>query len=97
MHIVTKFLVLAAAVLSVLLAALTIAYASNASRIVAEYNDEGARRVAAEARLATAALQQGEAQVRLQAEPTGWRRRRRARASRARSPASGRRRGRRRR
>ena len=68
MHIVTKFLVLAAAVLSVLLAALTIAYASNASRIVAEYNDEGARRVAAEARLATAALQQGEAQVRLQAE-----------------------------
>ena len=39
MHIVTKFLVVIAAVLSVLLAGLTIAYTSNAERIVSDLND----------------------------------------------------------
>lgn len=49
MHWLTKAFVLAAAVLAVLLSALTIAYSSNADKIVGDYYDEQARRTSAEA------------------------------------------------
>ncbi|MDX2148896.1 MAG: hypothetical protein SFZ23_15380 [Planctomycetota bacterium] len=52
MHIVTKILVVFAAVLAVFLSALTIAYSSNADRIVADYNAQVDRAVTAEASLA---------------------------------------------
>jgi len=48
-HWLTKAFVLAAAVLAVLLSALTIAYSSNADKIVGDYYDEQARRTSAEA------------------------------------------------
>lgn len=68
MHILTKVLVVFAAVLSIFLAALTIAYSTNTDRITADYNQESARRVAAEA-LANAQLAQGgEERVRLNAQ-----------------------------
>jgi hypothetical protein len=68
-HIVTKILVIFAAILSVFLAALAIAYSSNADRIVGDYNAEQSRRVAAEGQLGVTksthamALQESQAQV----------------------------------
>lgn len=59
MHIVTKVLVVFAAILAVFLAALTIAYSSNADRIVASHNDEVARRQQAEASLSAQAATHG--------------------------------------
>lgn len=52
MHFVTKILVVAAAVLAILLAALTIAYSSNADRIVGSYYDMEAVKTATEASMA---------------------------------------------
>ncbi len=52
MHFVTKILVVAAAVLAILLAALTIAYSSNADRIVGSYHDMEAVKTATEASMA---------------------------------------------
>jgi len=52
LHILTKFLVVFAAVLSVLLAGLSIAYTSNADRIVSEYNIERDRAAKAEGQAA---------------------------------------------
>ena len=49
MHIVTKFLVVFAAALSILLAGLSIAYTSNADRIVAELQVERDRAAKADA------------------------------------------------
>lgn len=48
MHVVTKILVVFAAILSLLLAALTMAYASNADTIKKAFKNESAARVAAE-------------------------------------------------
>lgn len=48
MHILSKIFVVFAAVLSILLAGLTMAYAVNADRILADYNAEASRRKAAE-------------------------------------------------
>ncbi len=48
MHVVTKILVVAAAILCIALAALSMAYAVNADRIVAEHRSEVDRRVATE-------------------------------------------------
>lgn len=59
MHIVTKVLVVFAAILAVFLAALTIAYSSNADRIVASHNDEVSRRQQAEASLSAQAATHG--------------------------------------
>jgi TolA-binding protein len=67
-HIVTKILVVFAAVLSVFLAALTIAYSSNADRIVGDFNDQSSRRAAAEASLAAASASQAQALGELQAQ-----------------------------
>lgn len=53
MHIVTKFLVLMAAVLSVLLSGLTIAYTSNASRLVQDHKDSRAALAKAEGQAAS--------------------------------------------
>ncbi len=52
MHILTKFLVVFAAVLSVLLAGLSIAYTSNADRIVSEFNVERDRATKSEGQAA---------------------------------------------
>lgn len=60
MHTVTKVLVVFAAVLSVLLAALTMAYAVNADRITADRMAEVNRRVQAEANSATSTAQANE-------------------------------------
>ena len=49
MHIITKIFVVFAAILSVLLAALSVAYSANADRIVAGYKDAEARAAAANA------------------------------------------------
>lgn len=51
MHIVTKVLVVFAAVLAVLLSALTMAYSVNADRIVSEYSSQRDQRSAVEAQL----------------------------------------------
>lgn len=53
MHIVTKFLVIFAAVLSILLAGLSIAYTSNADKIVSELNVERDRAAKADAQAAS--------------------------------------------
>lgn len=60
MHVVTKILVILAAILSVFLSALVISYSVNADRIVADYQNEQLRRAASEAALATAAAQHAE-------------------------------------
>ncbi len=57
MHILTKVLVLFAAVLSIFLSALTIAYSANADRILADYTNEKNGRAAAEASAAASAAQ----------------------------------------
>lgn len=49
MHFVTKFFVVCAAVLSLFLSALVIAYSVNADRITADYQAESQRRIAMEA------------------------------------------------
>jgi len=59
-HVLTKLFVVVAALLSVGLAALTMAYATSADRIVAEYRSEQARRVGAEAALSAAEAQHAE-------------------------------------
>lgn len=48
MHILSKIFVVVAAVLSILLAGLTMAYAVNADRVLADYSAEQARRIAAD-------------------------------------------------
>lgn len=68
MHIVTKVLVVFAAVLSVFLAALTISYATNADRIIMDQQAEGVRRINAEALLAAYKATGGEETTRLKAE-----------------------------
>lgn len=68
MHWLTKVLVIFAAVLSVLLAGLTISMASNADRIVSDYEQERARRVAAEAVRADEAGRASQEQSRLAAQ-----------------------------
>ena len=60
MHVLTKLFVVIAALLSVGLAALTMAYATSADRIVAEYRSEQARRIGAEAALTAAEAQHAE-------------------------------------
>lgn len=54
MHIITKFFVVFAAILSVLLAALSVAYSTNADRIVAGYKDSESRAAAASSTAAEA-------------------------------------------
>lgn len=51
MHILTKVFVLIAAVLSIMMASLAIAYSVNVDRIIADYRDEQAARVSAETEL----------------------------------------------
>lgn len=68
MHILTKVLVISAAVLSVFLAALTIAYSTNAERIVSQFQTERNLRIATEAMLHGAKSQAGEEQARLNAQ-----------------------------
>ncbi|MDX2016851.1 MAG: hypothetical protein SFY95_04320 [Planctomycetota bacterium] len=66
MHILTKVLVVVAAVLSVFLSTLVIAYSLNAGRIVADYQFESNRRAAAEARLASDSATNSDERSRLQ-------------------------------
>ncbi len=54
MHTVTKVLVVFAALLCVLLSALTMSYAINADRIVSDWNAQAQRRIQAETRLSEA-------------------------------------------
>lgn len=68
MHILTKVLVISAAVLSVFLAALTIAYATNAERITSQFQAERNLRIAAESALNGARAVSGEEQARLNAQ-----------------------------
>lgn len=65
MHFVTKFFVICAAVLSIFLSALVVAYAANAGRITQDYQQEVLRRVAAEASLADQRGQHGSEVARL--------------------------------
>jgi chromosome segregation ATPase len=65
-HILTKVLVVVAAVLSVFLSTLVIAYSLNAGRIVADYQFESNRRAAAEARLASDSATNSDERSRLQ-------------------------------
>lgn len=68
MHWLTKVLVIFAAVLSVLLAGLTISMASNADRIVADFKEERDLRIAAEAARADEAGRSSQEQQRLAAQ-----------------------------
>ncbi len=68
MHFVTKILVVAAAVLAILLAALTIAYSSNADRIVGSYYDMEAVKTATEASHAAQAAIHGTQEANSQAK-----------------------------
>jgi uncharacterized phage infection (PIP) family protein YhgE len=65
-HIVTKILVFAAAVLSLVLAALTISYSVNADRVVRGYTSERNLKLTAEASQKAAELQLAEETARLQ-------------------------------
>lgn len=71
MHVLTKILVVFCAVLSLLLAALTMAYATNADRIRANFDSERALRLSSEAearaQIAAAASAAATAEARLQA------------------------------
>lgn len=71
MHFVTKILVVAAAVLAILLAALTIAYSSNADRIVGSYYDMEAVKTATEASHAAQAAIHGTQEANSQGEDCG--------------------------
>jgi hypothetical protein len=64
-HIVTKILVFAAAVLSLVLAALTISYSVNADRVTKGYRDAVAARTAAEMQSAADHLDRAEQEARL--------------------------------
>lgn len=68
MHILTKVLVISAAVLSVFLAALTIAYATNADRITSQFQAERNDKVAAMSALNATKSEAGEEQARLNAQ-----------------------------
>lgn len=57
MHVVTKILIVFCAILSLILAALTMAFATNASAIRRSVGDEQARRIAAETAVASNAQQ----------------------------------------
>ncbi len=71
MHIVTKILIVFGAVLSVLLSALTIAYASNADTLATSFRGEQAARLAAESERASGiALSQTEKAALQQAKET---------------------------
>jgi uncharacterized phage infection (PIP) family protein YhgE len=67
-HILTKILVALACILSVFLAALTIAYTANADRIVADHTQLTARVAAAEAAAAAEKITAGDLQVRMTAQ-----------------------------
>jgi hypothetical protein len=67
-HILTKVLMVFAAVLAIFLSALTIAYSANTDKIVSDYAQESARRAAAEASASVQVAQAGEEQVRLNAQ-----------------------------
>jgi hypothetical protein len=64
-HILTKIFVVIATFLSIALSMLVIAYATNVDRVRADYADEFARRVSAEASLGVAASQAKSESVRL--------------------------------
>ena len=68
MHIITKIFVVFAAVLAVLLSALSVAYSTNADRIVASVKDQRARVAALRAEVAAAASTHAEEVERIQAE-----------------------------
>lgn len=68
MHILTKILVALACILSVFLAALTIAYSANADRIVADHAQLTARLAAAEAAAAAEKITAGDLQIRMTAQ-----------------------------
>lgn len=72
MHGLTKILVLLAAVLSIFLSAMVIAYAANTDRIQSDYAAERSLRYAAEASLASQAGMWAQEQNRLQQEITRW-------------------------
>lgn len=65
MHVVTKILIVFCAILSLILAALTMAFATNASAIRKSVGDEQARRIAAETAVASNAQQWAQ-------EKLGW-------------------------
>ncbi|MBM4108584.1 MAG: hypothetical protein FJ255_07195 [Phycisphaerae bacterium] len=68
MHILTKILVALACILSVFLAALTIAYTANADRIVSDHAQQTARLAAAEAAAAAEKTTAGDLQIRMTAQ-----------------------------
>ncbi|MCC6426497.1 MAG: hypothetical protein IT435_06720 [Phycisphaerales bacterium] len=68
MHILTKVLMVFAAVLAIFLSALAIAYSANTDKITGDYAQEAARRTAAEASAAVQIAQSNEEQSRLRAE-----------------------------
>ncbi len=65
MHGVTKILVVLAALASLFLSALVMSYSVNASRVVAGYQQERDRSIAAETALASANAKESEEQIRL--------------------------------
>jgi len=67
-HILTKILVALACILSVFLAALTIAYTANADRIVSDHAQQTARLAAAEAAAAAEKTTAGDLQIRMTAQ-----------------------------
>lgn len=68
MHVLTKAFIVIAAVLSIALSALVIAYAVNTDRIAADYRSAVAAKTAAEAHAASANQQSSEQIVRLKAD-----------------------------
>lgn len=70
-HILTKVFAVAAAVLSLVLAALTMAFSVNADRIAGEFSAAKADAAAAESQMATAVAQASEARARLEEQLIG--------------------------
>ncbi len=68
MHILTKVLMVFAAVLAIFLSALTIAYSANTDKIVSDYSQESARRAAVEASAHVQVAQANELQVKAEAQ-----------------------------
>lgn len=66
MHILTKVFVLIAAVLSIMMASLAIAYSVNVDRVTADYRDMLASKLAADAELQAARATQGQERAALQ-------------------------------
>ncbi len=66
MHILTKVFVLIAAVLSIMMASLAIAYSVNVDRVTADYRDMQAAKISAENELAAQRATHGQAQAALQ-------------------------------